>query len=71
MTEASRMVIQLEENAAVQLPDDDTRVLIHELDKTPQQVETDEQRRLVAYPKKSCEWGLVWRIWVDERKYCK
>ena len=60
------MVIQLEENATVQPQDDDTLVFIHELDKTPQQVETDEQCHLLEYPEKGCEWGLVWRIWVDE-----
>jgi hypothetical protein len=65
------MVIQIEENAAVQLPNDDARVLIDEPDNAPHQVETDEQRRLLDHPKKGGEWGLIWRIRVDEGKCCE
>jgi len=54
------MVIQLVENTAVQLPDDEACVLIYELDNTPHQVKTDEQHRLLEYPEKGYEWGLVW-----------
>jgi hypothetical protein len=36
------MVIQLEENVAVQIPNDDARALIDEPDNTARQLEADE-----------------------------
>ena len=65
------MVIQPEENAAVQPPKYGTCAPVDELDNTSHQVETDEERRLLEYPEEGCERCPVWRVRVDVGECCK